>query len=100
MSVCESIDGWNLDLKYMVNLIDWWCILYYYKFYEGNKVVEVVAVVGGGGCCEGTFLSCSGISSISNPVSVISSPSANAAVAKVCLCNWLVLTLRLLLMAS
>ena len=46
MSVCESIDGWNLDFKSMVNLIDYRCISYCYKFYEGNKVVEVVAVVG------------------------------------------------------
>jgi hypothetical protein len=75
-------------------------MLYCYKFYEGNKVVEVVAVVGGGGCCEGTFLNCSGISSISNPASVMSSPLANEARANVGLCNWLLLTLRLLLMAS
>ena len=58
---------------------------------------EVVAVAS---CCEGIFLNCSGISSISTPVSAdISPPSAKAAVAKVCLCNWLLLTFRLLLMA-
>ena len=100
VSVCESIDGWNLDFKSMVNLIDCRCILYCHKFYEGNKVVEVVAVVGWGGCCEGTFINCSGISSISNPASVKSSPPAKGAEANVGLCNWLLLTLRLLLMAS
>ena len=100
LSICESIDGWNLDFKFMVNLIGYRCILYCYKFYEGNKAVEVVAVDGWGGCCEGTFINCSGISSISNPASVKSSPPAKGAEANVGLCNWLLLTLRLLLMAS
>ena len=66
--------------------------------YGGGRDSEVVAVAEG--CCEGTFLNCSGISSISNPASFISPPSAKAAVAKACLCNWLLLTLLTLLMMA
>ena len=64
----------------------------------GGWESEVVAVAEG--CCEGTFLNCSGISSISNPASFISPPSAKAAEAKACLCNWLLLTLLTLLMMA
>ena len=67
--------------------------------YGGGRDSEVVAVAEGC-CCEGTFLNCSGISSISNPASFISPPSAKAAVAKACLCNWLLLTLLTLLMMA
>ena len=89
---------WSGVLFFYGTVIFKWLQDGYEGEYGGGKDSEVVAVAEG--CCEGTFLNCSGISSISNPASFISPPSAKAAVAKACLCNWLLLTLLTLLMMA
>ena len=109
--MCEivkvSMDGiqrilleWRSFLLRDSDIFIYWLHGGYEGEYGGGRDSEVVAVAVGGCWCEGTFLNCSGISSISNPASFISPPAAKAAVAKACLCNWLLLTLLTLLMMA